>query len=133
MNGTAKAFRLIVMRRGRQGELFDADTPRYRYTVIASNRKACAEATLDGYCQRGDASENRIKELKLGLGLEYLPCGQFQANAVFFRMGASAYNLFKGFLRCAFNATWHTCQCKPCAGGCIRPPARSSGMPDACT
>lgn len=107
MNGTAKAFRLIVMRRARQGELFDADTLHYRYAVIASNRNESAAATLDWYCQRGDASENRLKELKLGLGLEYLPCGQFEANAVFFRIGALAYNLFKGFLQCAFHADWH--------------------------
>ncbi len=110
MNGTAKAFRLIVMRRGRQGELFDADSRHYRYTVIASNRCESAAVTLDWSRQRGEASENRIKELKLGLGLEYLPGGQFAANAVFFRIGALAYNLFKGFVRCAFNTTWHQYQ-----------------------
>lgn len=110
MNGTTHAFRLIVVRRGRQGELFEADTPRYRYTVIASNRTESAEATLDWYCQRGDASENRLKELKVGMGLETLPCGQFAANAVFFRIGTLAYNLCKGFLACAFHADWRTHQ-----------------------
>ncbi|MCA9422831.1 MAG: hypothetical protein KC592_17565 [Nitrospira sp.] len=34
------------------------------------------------------------KELKIGFGMERLPCGTFAANAVFFRIGVLAYNLF---------------------------------------
>lgn len=44
------------------------------------------------------------RKLKLGFGMESLPCGQFAANALFFRLGTLAYNLHKGFLACAFNA-----------------------------
>jgi hypothetical protein len=32
-------------------------------------------ATMEWYCQRGDASKNRIKDLKIGFGMEYMPCG----------------------------------------------------------
>jgi hypothetical protein len=35
---------------------------------------------MEWYSQRGDASENRIKDLKVGFGMEYMPCGSFQAN-----------------------------------------------------
>lgn len=66
MNQTQKAFRLIVVRRPQQADLFDASVPRYRYTAVASNRIESAAETLEWYAQRGEASENRIKELKLG-------------------------------------------------------------------
>jgi hypothetical protein len=106
MNATAKAFRLLVVRRPRQAELFDESAERYRYTVVASNRKEDAAATMAFYCQRGEASENRLKELKVGFGLERMPCGQFTANAAFFRLGAVAYNLYKLFVQWALAKEW---------------------------
>ncbi|MGH8273461.1 MAG: IS1380 family transposase [Gammaproteobacteria bacterium] len=110
MNATAKAFRLVVVRRARQAELFEEDGQRYRYTVVASNRDEDAPATMAFYCQRGEASENRLKELKLGFGMERLPCGQFAANAAFFRLGVLAYNLFKAFVRWTLDKRWRRCQ-----------------------
>jgi len=93
MNKTDKAFRLIVMRRPREQDLFEDNLP-YRYHAIASNRpNEDAAATMEWYSQRGDASENRIKDLKVGFGMEYMPCGSFEANAVFFAIGALTYNL----------------------------------------
>jgi len=97
MEETKKAFRLVVVRRPTQGELFDGVDPRVRYKVIASNRVETAEETVAWYNARGEHSENRIKELKIGLGMERMPCGQFWANAVFFRIGVLAYNLFRMF------------------------------------
>lgn len=106
MSRTAKAFRLIVIRRPQQSDLFDPNTPRYRYHAVASNRVDSAAATLEWYAQRGEASENRIKELKLGFGMERMPCGQRTANAVFFRLGVLAYNLFQGFKHWALEKEW---------------------------
>lgn len=103
MGGTDKAFRLIVVKYQHQGELFD-DTPRYH--VIASNRVESAEATLVWYRQRGEVSENGIKELKIGFGMERMPCGQFAANAAFFRIGVIAHNLFVLFKRSALGEGW---------------------------
>jgi Transposase DDE domain. len=104
MNKTDKAFRLIVLRRPRQQDLFE-DKSLYRYHAIASNRSnEDAAVTMEWYSQRGDASENRIKDLKVGFGMEYMPCGSFQANAVFFAIGVLTYNLYLGFsLRCAWK------------------------------
>lgn len=65
MNQTQKAFRLIVVHRPQPADLFDASMPRYRYTAIASNRIERAAEILEWYVQRGETSENRIKELKL--------------------------------------------------------------------
>jgi len=91
MNGTQQAFRLIVLRwPNPQPDLF-ATTP-YFYHAVASNREGRASKVIWRHNQRGEA-ENWHKELKLGYGLEQLPCGQQKANAMFFAIGVLAYNL----------------------------------------
>ena len=110
MNKTNKAFRLIVMRRSREQDLFEDCTP-YRHHAIASNRvDEDAAATMEWYSKRGDDSENRIKDLKIGFGMEYMPCGSFQANAVFFAIGALTYNLYLGFRSHALGNGWERSQ-----------------------
>jgi len=103
MNETHKAFRLIVVKYKCQAELFD-NQPKYH--VIASNRQESAEDTLVWYRQRGEVSENGIKELKIGFGMERMPCGQFEANAAFFRIGVIAHNLFVLFKHSALDSGW---------------------------
>jgi dTDP-D-glucose 4,6-dehydratase len=44
------------------------------------------EWVVQWYNQRGECSENRIKDLKIGFGMERMPCGQYEANAIFFRI-----------------------------------------------
>lgn len=106
MNKTAHAFRLIVIRRPVQQELFGSTEPAVRYTVIASNRVGSAEQTVLWYNRRGDTSENRIKDLKIGFGMERMPCGDFAANAMYFRIGAVAYNLWVLFKLLALSPEW---------------------------
>jgi hypothetical protein len=108
MNGTKKAFRLVVKRENRrQRELFEKEG-QYVYHAIATNwleeEKKTGEV-LKWHNQRGQA-ENFNKELKIGLGMERMPCGQTYANAVFFRIGVIAYNLFIGFKRLSCPASW---------------------------
>ena len=62
---------------------------------------------MQWYNQRGQCSENRIKELKLGFGMERMPCGQFEANAVFFRIGVLAYNVGRLFVLKTLDTSWH--------------------------
>lgn len=107
MNRTRKAFRLIVVRRPYQKGLFDEGDMKLSYTAIASNRIDSAEAVMDWYHQRGECSENRIKELKIGFGMERMPCGQTVANAVFFRIGAMAYNIYRLFVLKTLDVGWH--------------------------
>lgn len=91
MNGTEQAFRLIVLRwPNPQPSLFEAD--RYCYHAVATNREEPASAVIWKHNGRGQ-SENWHKELKLGLGMEQMPCGQFEANAMYFAIGVLAYNL----------------------------------------
>ncbi len=122
MNGTDHAFRLIVVKKTTtpilhgleqflsQEELFSYASQ--RYSVIATNdTKMTAEQIVYFYRQRGDTSENRIKELKNGFNLKYLPASHFKANALYFHIGTLAYNLFILFRQILYRS-WqkHTIQ-----------------------
>jgi len=107
MNKTDKAFRLIVIRRPYQMSFIAQEDMTVKSTAIATNQLQSAEQVVKWYNQRGDSSENRIKELKIGFGMERMPCGQFEANAVFFRIGVVAYNVYRLFLIKALNESWH--------------------------
>ena len=107
MNKTKKAFRLVVIRRPYQGNMFSEEDMSLKYTVISTNRIESSEWVVTWYNQRGDCSENRIKELKIGFGMERMPCGQFEANAVFFRIGVLAYNLYRLFILKTLDKSWH--------------------------
>jgi len=108
MNETKKAFRLVVKREmRRQGELFEKEG-QYFYHAVATNwleEEKDTEQVLKWHNQRGQA-ENFNKEIKIGFGMERMPCGQSYANAVFFRIGVVAYNLFIGFKRLACPESW---------------------------
>ena len=109
MNETKKAFRLVVKREiRRQGELFEVQGAPYFYHAVATNwleEQKDTAAVLKWHNQRGQA-ENFNKELKIGFGMERMPCGQSYANAVFFRIGVIAYNLFIGFKRLSCPESW---------------------------
>ena len=107
MNNTKEAFCLIVIRRPYQRSIFSERDTSVKYTVIATNRIESSEQVVKWYNKRGDHSENRIKELKIGFGMERMPCGQFEANAVFFRIGILAYNLFRLFILKTLATSWH--------------------------
>jgi hypothetical protein len=111
MNRTKKAFRLIVIRRPVQMDLLTGkEKMSERYAVIASNRMESAQEIVAWYNRRGDSSENRIKDLKIGFGMERMPCGDFAANAMFFRLGTIAYNLFVLFKVAALSNDWRKMQ-----------------------
>lgn len=110
MNKTISSFRLIVIRRPYQGNMFEEEGVKEKYTVIATNKHESAESVVCWYNQRGDCSENRIKDLKIGFGMERMPCGQTGANAVFFRIGVLAYNAYRLFIHKTLDKNWHRCQ-----------------------
>jgi hypothetical protein len=107
MEKTEEAFRLVVIRRAYQKEMFGEEDVGLKYKAVATNKKERGEEILGWYNQRGDCSENRIKELKIGFGMERMPCGQYMANAVFFRIGAIAYNLYRLFVLKVLEKGWH--------------------------
>jgi len=107
MNETKEAFRLVVIRRAFQSHLFENVEGAERYSVIATNRDGSPEEVVKWYNQRGEHSENRIKELKIGFGMERMPCGHFEANAVFFRIGVLSYNIGRLFILSTLEESWH--------------------------
>jgi len=67
----------------------------YLYRAIVCNREDWTDSQIiHWYNQRGEDSENRIKELKLDFGGDVLPCSDFDANALYFSISALSFNLF---------------------------------------
>lgn len=91
MNKTKKAFRLIVLRWLKEATLFEPE--QYCYHAIATDLESSAEEAVWEYNNRGQM-ENIIKELKIGVGMESLPSGDFGANSFWFSIGALVYNTF---------------------------------------
>ena len=53
-------------------------------------------------------SENWHKELKIGVGMEQMPCGQKEANAMYIGTGVLAYNLAQLLKRRVLPASYRT-------------------------
>lgn len=91
MNETEKSFRLVVLRWLKDATLFEPE--QYCYHAIATDLECSAEEAVWEYNGRGQM-ENIIKELKIGVGMESLPSGDFGANSFWFSIGALVYNTF---------------------------------------
>jgi hypothetical protein len=106
MQHARHAFRMIVVKKSVAPllpEMWDMLTEeeqmaliQERYHVIATNadETMSPQEIVAFYRQRGETSENKIKELKNGFNLSYLPSSDFIANAFYFQIGVLAYNLF---------------------------------------
>ena len=71
------------------------ETDRYIYRMVATNIQSLDDLRIiQEYNQRGECSENRIKELKLDFAGGRLPCSDFGANALYVCLCALAYNVF---------------------------------------
>ena len=102
--GKGEAFTLVVQRRPKQGQAaLDLDGPAadtheangYIHRAIATSLDRWSDAEIIRfYNQRGEDSENRIKELKLDFGGDTLPCSDFAANALYLDLAMLAFNLF---------------------------------------
>lgn len=99
-----KAFTLVIQRKAIKGQAElelqeqtgeEITANGFIYRAIATNRASLSNSELiHWYNQRGEDSENRIKELKLDFGGDILPCSDFQANNLYFLISALSYNLF---------------------------------------
>ena len=96
MNKSDHSFRVVVQRwKNPQRDLFE-EAAEYCYHGIASNEleeEQKSEAVIVWHNARA-RSENYNKELKTGFRMESMPCGEFEANAVWFGIGMLAYDLF---------------------------------------
>jgi hypothetical protein len=58
----------------------------------------------------GSLGIGKIKDLKIGFGMEHMPCGTLEANAVFFAIGVLTDNLYLGFRGAALGSGWEHAQ-----------------------
>jgi hypothetical protein len=98
-----KSFTLIISRIAKSGqqqldlneEGEEIETNGYTYRAIATSLVSMSNSEIiNWYGARAEKSENKIKELMLDFGGAHMPCGQFQANALYFAICTLSYNLF---------------------------------------
>jgi len=108
MNSSDHSFRIIMMRwKNPNMDLFEK-TEEYCYHGIATNyteEEKTGQEVVHWHNNRGN-SENYNKELKNGFGMDYMPCGEYGANAVWFGIGVLAYNLFIATKMYLFPTNW---------------------------
>ena len=105
MDKTQNAFRMIVVKKNITPTLPELDAylssetkeqlhKETYYTIATNDFELSAKEILALHRQRGETSENKIKELKNGFNMSYLPTSNFEANAFYFAIGVLAHNLF---------------------------------------
>jgi hypothetical protein len=92
---TWKQQRRFVVRRDPTGigEQLTLDGGGYHYYVLVSNDHQRSPDELERWHRAKANVENRIKEAKLGFGLDNLPCRGFHANWAYLLVTLLAYNL----------------------------------------
>lgn len=123
MEKSRHSFTLIVQRRLIKGQHeIDLDTQDdqeivrcgaylYRAIAVSESPDMSDSHWVQWYNQRGEDSENRIKELKADFAADRMPCRDFDANALYFSLCALAYNLF-ALLRMHLPACHETSRAK---------------------
>ena len=105
MQDTKEAFRMIVIKKDItpilptlqdyiSDEVMMQHEDEIYYCIATNDNNLTPEEIIKLHRQRGETSENKIKELKNGFNMSYLPSSNFQANAFYFYIGTVAYNLF---------------------------------------
>ena len=105
MQDTDEAFRMIVIKKDitptlptMQEYISDEVMMQYQdeiyYCIATNDNDLTPKEIIKLHRQRGETSENKIKELKNGFNMSYLPTSNFEANSFYFQIGTLAYNLF---------------------------------------
>ena len=96
MEDSLSSFRLVALRKKKMQMSFmqqEEENSCYRF-VLATNTEHSNQALLRFYRKRGEDSENKIKEMKQGFGMDYLPFSDhFKGNELVMFIQALAYNL----------------------------------------
>jgi len=108
MQDTNNAFRMIVIKKDItptlptleeyiSDEVMIQHQDEIYYCIATNDNDLTPQEIIKLHRQRGETSENKIKELKNGFNMSYLPSSNLEANAFYFYIGALAYNLFLVF------------------------------------
>ncbi len=105
MDDSNHSFRLIVQRElTEKPDLFGP----FKYYVIITNipdEEMTAEEVVWHHNSRGNC-ERFIEDTKYGLTLRYVPCGQFEANAMYYTLGMLTFNLLKLMQMMVLPPSW---------------------------
>jgi Transposase DDE domain group 1 len=87
--------RRFVVRRDpvERGEQLSLEDKEWHYWALVTNDEERSPDELEGWHRAKANVENRIREVKLGLGLDNLPCRGFHANWAYLLVTLLAYNL----------------------------------------
>ena len=105
MQDTDEAFRMVVIKKDItptlptleeyiSDEVMMQHQDEIYYCIATNDNDLSPEEIIKLHRQRGETSENKIKELKNGFNMSYLPTSDFEANAFYFQIGTLSYNLF---------------------------------------
>jgi len=105
MGDTKEAFRLLIVKKDitpmlptLEETLTDEEKAKYyqemHYCIATNDNDLTPQEIIKLHRQRGETSENKIKELKNGFNASYLPTSNFEANSFYFSIGTLSYNLF---------------------------------------
>jgi hypothetical protein len=99
--GWDKEYRMVIKRKkieNEDGQLYLNDALcKYVYQCIITNSKRTDKNVMLMAQGRGN-QENYIKDFKYGLGLSHIPTGFFNANIIYFKIAALAWNIKTWFL-----------------------------------
>jgi len=107
--GAKKRKLRLAVKRQRQTKQYDLFTS-YRYWIVATNldeEKYNAQSVIHIHQGRGNM-EKKIGELKHQMNLNHMPCGQFNANSLYFTIGLFAYNLIQLLKIIGLPEEYHT-------------------------
>ena len=107
--GAKKRKLRLVVKRQRQTKQYDLFTS-YRYWIVATNldkEKYSAQSIIHIHQGIGNM-EKKIGELKHQMNLNHMPCGQFNANSLYFTTGLFAYNLIELLKIIGLPEEYHT-------------------------
>jgi len=105
----SRACRVIVLREPmRQLPLFGDE---YKYRAIITNMNWEKHRLVKWHRERA-TSENWIKELKGGFGLEDLPSNKFQSNSAYMQIVMLAYNLINALKVLSLPGEYSSCTIK---------------------
>ncbi len=104
-----KACRVIVVRKiPKQMSLFPSN---YEYRTIITNMDWDKKSVVRWYRERA-TSENWIKELKSGFGLDDLPSNKFLSNSAYMQIVMLAYNLINALKVISLPEEYRSCTIK---------------------
>jgi len=107
--GTKKRQVRLVAKRTKLKNQYDLFL-NYSYWIVGTNLKeeqTDCQSVIHFHQGRG-SMEKRIGELKHQLNINHLPCGQFNANCLYFTIGVLAYNLLQLLKLIGLSEEYHT-------------------------